>query len=82
MLLTSADDEAGSSATKPDVPTGFGDDRRVIPFFDIRLPKGWAFAPRGDGLLPNPLLSNGYVPAKEEVENDVCLFSDSKESSH
>lgn len=80
LPLTSTDNEASSRTAEPNVPTGFDDDRRVIPFFDVRLPEGLPFTPRGNGLVPYPLLGSGYVPAKKEVDDDVHLSSYRKES--
>lgn len=82
LVPTFADDESGSSATKPNLQARFGDDRRVIPFFDVWLPKRWAFTPRGNCLVPYSLFGNGNVPTKEEVEDEVYLSSDGKESGH
>lgn len=39
LLRTFADDDPGSSSAEPSIPTGFGDDRRLIPLFNVRFPK-------------------------------------------
>lgn len=79
---TSTDDKLGSSTTKPGTPTGLGDDRWMVPFLDIGLPKGRSLATRGDGLFPYPLFGDGYVLPKEEIEDEVDLISDSNQSGH
>ena len=81
LPLTSADNETGSGATEPNIPTGFGDDRRMIPLFDVRLPEGLVFTPRFNGLFPHSLLGNGYVFTKKEVDSKVHLSSHGKECS-
>lgn len=81
-LLTSTDGEPGSRAPEPIIPAGFGDNRRMVPFFDVRLPKGWAFTSGSDGLLPHSLLGDGNIPSEKEVEDDVHLISDGKQGSH
>jgi hypothetical protein len=82
VVLTFADDESGSSTTKPKLHARFGDGRGVVPFFDVWLPKRCTFTPRGDGLVPYSLFGNGNVPAEEEVEEEVHLGSDGEESGH
>lgn len=81
LPLTFADNETGSRTAEPNIPTGFVDNRRVVPFFDIRLPEGLTFSPRGNGLVPGSLLGDGYVLAKEEVDNEVNLSPYGQESS-
>lgn len=80
LQLTSADKKTGSRAAEPSIPTGFRGGGGVVPFFNVWLPEGLAFAPRGNGLVPYSLLGDGYVPAKKEVENEVDLCPYGKES--
>lgn len=82
LPLTSADKKPGSGATEPNVPAGLGENRRMIPFFDVWLPEGLAFTPGSNGLVPSPFLGDGYVPAEKEVDNEVQLSPHGKESGH
>lgn len=82
MLLTFVDNEPGNGVTKPGFPAGFGDNRRVVPFFDVWLPEGWAFTSRGDSLLPHSLFGNGYIPPEKEIEDEIHLISDDEQSGH
>jgi hypothetical protein len=82
VVLTFADDESGSSTTKPKLHARFGDGRGMVPFFDVWPPKRCTFTPGGDSLVPYSLFGNCDVPTEEEVEDAVYLGSDGEESGH